>query len=378
VRSDVTPRLGPFFPVTCHPAVSRRQLLVGGGAWLAATCGGAPDLVLAGSSHDGASIVRRHAIARDDPWIVAHGLRAMGRGFTLADGRPAVDYLLENVLVRTVVNGKEVLGFPVDVEGHPDMFLKTMLEAGVPLDHAFTHEGRRRRLRDVADSARVALRPRFATTTPNALPWSVIALSRTTTPVRRQWVNAWGESVDVDELVETALRLLEQASLPLARAMREGKSETAQAPVHGFACGGTHMLYAVLVAMDAGYRGKDRPARVQQQVDVLVWRLSAEIDFIERFYRARAASAAAAWFALDARLKLLGHAEECLAFAALHKVAKLTPAQKQQRQAAVASLRRILDELETRKLEEAKALDRELYRQLVGDTCHARHGLTLV
>jgi hypothetical protein len=134
----------------------------------------------------------------------------------------------------------------------------------------------------------------------------------------------------------------------------------------------------VITAMHAGYTGKDRPARVQQQVDVLVWRLSAEVEFIERFYRTRPTSAIAGWYQLDAKLKLLGHAEECLALATRHKVAQLTAAQRTQWKDAGVMLRRILGELEGRKLEEAKALDRELYRQLVGDTCHARHGLTLV
>jgi hypothetical protein len=302
----------------------------------------------------------------------------MGREFALGDGRRAVNFLLENVLVNVSPNGKTVLGFPIEVEGHRNMFLKTMLEAGVPLDHGFTHKGQRRTLQDVVDGARAAFGPRLAAAPPNTLPWSVIALTTTTSPVRRQWVNAWGETVDLDEVVERALRLLEEASLPLARAMREGKSETAQAPVHGFTCGGTHMLYAVITAMHAGYTGKDRPARVQQQVDVLVWRLSAEVEFIERFYRTRPTSAIAGWYQLDAKLKLLGHAEECLALATRHKVAQLTAAQRTQWKDAGVMLRRILGELEGRKLEEAKALDRELYRQLVGDTCHARHGLTLV
>ena len=196
------------------------------------------------------------------------------------------------------------------------------------------------------DGARAAFGPRLATAPPNTLPWSVIALTATTSPVRRQWVNAWGETVDLDEVVERALRLLEEASLPLARAMREGKAETAQAPVHGFTCGGTHMLYAVLTAMHAGYTGKDRPARVQQQVDILVWRLSAEVEFIERFYRTRPTSAIAGWYQLDTKLKLLGHAEECLAFATRHKVAQLTAAQRTQWKDAGVALRRILGELE--------------------------------
>jgi hypothetical protein len=58
-------------------------------------------------------------------------------------------------------------------------------------------------------------------------------------------------------------------------------------------------------------------------------------------------------------------------------VVGLTPSQRERRQAAVATLRGMLRDLEARDLGEARALDRELYRQLIGDTCHARHGLTL-
>ena len=98
---------------------------------------------------------------------------------------------------------------------------------------------------------------------------------------------------------------------------------------------------------------------------------------IERFYRARAGQAGAAWYEAESKLKLLGHAAECLAFAAARDVARFTPAQQEQRQAAVTRLRTLLRDVEARDLGEAKALDRELYRQMIGDTCHARHGLTL-
>ncbi len=367
-----------FFPVTCHSGLTRRELLLTGGAALLAE----PFLrgergAAAATSDDGAAIVRRYATPLDDPWMVSHGIRAMGRGFTLQDGRRAVDYLLETVLVELPANGKTFLGFPVDVEGHPNMFLKTMLEASVPLDYAFTHKGRRRTLHEVVDGARALLRPSVVASSPNALPWSLIALTRTTPVSRRQWTNAWGEAVDLDALVETALRLLEQASLPVAEAMRDGRPETRQAPVHGFTCGGGHMIYALLAALHAGYTGKDRSQRMQRQVDLLVWRLSADVDLIERYYHERGGGAGDFWYEFDAKLKLLGHSEECLAFAELHKVAKLTPAQRTQRQAATATLRRLLVDLDARNLGEARTADRELYRQLVGDTCHARHGLTL-
>lgn len=368
---------GLFFPATCHPALTRRQLLLGGGALLAAgPLGLGGSRAQAKTPDDGTAIVQHYAAFPDDPWVVAHGLRAMGRDFMLQGGRRAVDYLLENVLATIPANGKTVLGFPLAVEGHSNMFLKTMLEAGVPLDHAFMHEGRRRTLGDVVEGARAQLRPKLVISAPNNLPWSLIALTRTTSALRRQWTNAWGEPVDLDVLVEAALRLLEQASLPIARAMRAGRPETAQAPVHGFTCGGTHMVYGLLTAVHAGYTGRDRVERMQQQVDLLVWRLSADLDLMEHFYRARA-GAGAFWYESDAKLKFLGHAEECLAFAARHQVARLTPVQRAQWQATSVTLRRMLGDLEGRNLEEAKALDRELYRQLVGDACHARHGLTL-
>src|SRR5262249_23521220 len=146
-------------------------------------------------------------------------------------------------------NGKNLLGFPLDLEGHSNMFLKTMLEAGVPLDYSFTHEGRRRMLRDVVEGARGLFRPALVVQVANNLPWSLIALTRTATPPRQPWTNAWGEPVDLDMVVESALRLLEQASLPVAEAMREGRPETGTAPVHSFTCGGTHMIYGLLVAV---------------------------------------------------------------------------------------------------------------------------------
>jgi hypothetical protein len=366
-----------FFTESCHPLFNRRKFLVAGGAALAAVSLERRGVLAAQASDDGIAIIRRYAATPDDPWVVAHGLRGMGRDFTISGGRRAVDYLLEDVLVTVQANGKSLLGFPIDLEGHSNMFLKTMLEGGVPLDHAFTHAGRRRTLREVVDGARGLFRPTLVVQVPNNLPWSLIALTRTTPPPRRQWTNAWGEPVDLDFVVESALRLLEQASLPVAEAMREGRPEAGQAPVHGFTCGGTHMIYGLLAALHAGYAGKDRRERMQQQVDLLIWRLSADLGLIERFYAARGTNAGASWYELDAKLKLLGHGEECLAFAALHDVAGFTASQREQRQTAVSTLRRLLRELDGRNLGQAKTIDRELYRQLIGDTCHARHGLTL-
>lgn len=365
-----------FFVATCHPAISRRKLLAGTAALLAAgVAGRAAGPAAAG---EGEGIIERYSTVPEDPWAVAHGIRAMGRGFKVRGGQIAVDHLLERVLASVPAGGARVLAFSPDVEVHPNAFLaEALIEPGVPLDHGFTHEGRRRTLGDVVEGARARFRPREVSGVPNALPWSLITFARTTSPVRPRWTNAWGEAVDLDAVVEHALGLLEEASRPIARAMQEDRPESAKAPVHALTCGGTHMVYALLTAVQAGFVGVDRVERMRRQMDLLVWRLGADVALIERFYKERAGHGGAWWYEVDAKLKLLGHAEECLAFGVRRGVVALTPAQQAQRGAAVRKVRRMLADLERRDLGEAKALDRELFRQLIGDTCHARHGLTL-
>ncbi len=65
----------------------------------------------------------------------------MGRDFTIQGGRRAVDFLLEEHLTSVTVNGRTMLGFPRTVEIHPNMFLKTLLEAGVPLELPLQSQG---------------------------------------------------------------------------------------------------------------------------------------------------------------------------------------------------------------------------------------------
>lgn len=345
-----------------------------GGA-LAWTASGAR--AAAGAGTEGLNTIRDHATLAEDPWAVAHGLRAMGKGFTIEGGRHAVDYLLTERVAAIPANGQEALGFPAQVEIHPNSFLKTMLEAGVSPDHAFTHQGRRRAVRDLVDGARRLLRPAQVAGTANALPWTIIALTRTTPPARARWTNAWNEPVDLDALVEEALRHLERASAPLEQAMREGKPLASRAPVHGFTCGGTHLIYSLLAAAHGGYARGDRMVRLARQVEVLVWRLDADAELIDRFYKQAASTPANTWYHLDSKLKVLGHAEECLAFAAQRKVAALSAQQQRQRQASAAVVRRLMADVDAQNLAPVRAISAELYRQVVGDVCHARHGFTL-
>ena len=75
-----------FFPATCHPVLTRRQLLLGTGALFAAGALVDGRAFAAKVSDDGMAIIRDHATSPGDAWAVAHGLRAMGRDFTIKGG----------------------------------------------------------------------------------------------------------------------------------------------------------------------------------------------------------------------------------------------------------------------------------------------------
>jgi hypothetical protein len=360
-----------FFPSGCEPGQSRRQFLILG----AALMGVSGSRQASAQSNDGIDVIRAHATTPRDPWVVSHGLRAMGRDFTIQGGRSAVDFLLEEHFTSVTVNGRTMLAVPREVEIHPNMFLKTLLEAGVPFNYRFVHKGQRRTVADVVEGAKLLLRP--GQEPPSEMAWTITALTRTISPVRARWTNAWGEPVDLDAVVGRALEALERDSAPVSDAMKQGRPLSARAPVHELTCGGTHLIYSLVAAAHAGYAGNGRGQRLREQVDLLVWRLGADVDLIDRFYAAQRATSFASLMHLDAKLKLLGHAEECLALATRRKVVVLSEAQQARRQTAIAETRRLLGDVERLDLSKLRPRQFEAYQQIVGDVCHARHGLTL-
>ncbi|MGH6691246.1 MAG: hypothetical protein ACREF4_11290, partial [Gammaproteobacteria bacterium] len=151
-----------FFPVTCHPGFSRRQVLVAAGGLLAASLAGRD--VGEAVSDDGKHIIQKYSTKSDDPWAIAHGIRAIGRDFAIDGGRRAVDYLLETVLTSSLANGTSALAFPREVEVHPNAFLaEAIVDAGVAPDHGFLHQGSRRTVRDVIAGARALFRRHLVT-----------------------------------------------------------------------------------------------------------------------------------------------------------------------------------------------------------------------
>ena len=74
----------------------------------------------------------------------------------------------------------------------------------------------------------------------------------------------------------------------------------------------------------------------------------------------------------------MGHAFECLRYAERHGLYTVAQGQQARRNDARAVLDADLKKLAESDLAPIKASTPELYQQLVGDVCHAHHGLTLI
>ena len=280
--------MGSFFYPSCHP-IGRRSFLTGAlGAAGSVALGAAT--ALGGATDDSKRIILAYARRHDDPWAIVHAVRALGRELTVDNGQPAVAWVLSEYLREQAVNGgPRHLAFPRRVEVHENSFLKTFLEAGVPPRFGFSHRGQTRTLGDVIDGARALLRfPDAARRHETA--WSLIALTRTTPPDRGTWTNAWGERIELARFVEAGFEALEEASRPVQEASDRGARLERLAPVHGFTCGGTHLLYGLLVATQSGYTGSNHRQRVRRQMDLIVYRLWADLDLMNRFYQPKIAT----------------------------------------------------------------------------------------
>jgi hypothetical protein len=383
----------------CCGGVSRRDLLRWGalaaGAWaLEPVLSRAPEVAagqaasplnFAAAQRTLRGLITRHASAPDHPWAVMHGIRAIGTRFTVGGGS-ALDYLTAHQLRESVEVGGTYLAMPPEAEGHRNTFLKTILEAGVGLDHPITVNGRRRKVADLLHDARQLFAPDLSKINGSAdeLSWSIIAFAMTTPPKDDGWTNAQGRQIRLRDVVTYAFDTVDWATADFRKAMAEGRTPTWKDRISNFTCGGTHLLYALGVAVRHGHLGEEGRRRYADQLRMLVWRLRVDPHLLDDYYTKVVAKAypdkTARWrpYQLDSHLKFLGHAFEILSYNRLFRLAPLSSEQERAVEQAGQSLDRTVREVARLDLGAIKRQNRRLYDLLIGDVCHAYHGIHMV
>jgi len=329
--------------------------------------------------------IQRHAARKDKPWALMHAVRALGKGLTTDEG-PAADYLCAHFLKEKEVGGHRYLFMPGEIEGHPNTFLKTLLEAGMPLDHPFTAVGRRHTIGDLVASARklFSFDPDLGPfhTDRDEMAWSIIAFSITTRSGQDVWENAEGREIRFRDVVAAGFSTAEQASADFRAAMERGQMPSWKDRISNFTCGGTHLIYSLAVAVRYGHLGAEGRRRLHDQLALLVWRLKADPYLADRYYemvdKAYPKAEGGKLYKLDARLKFLGHAFEVLNYVRLYHLFSPSPAQQREIQNAQRLLEAVLVELQQVDMAVVRKTDTKLDKLFAGDVCHAYHGIHMV
>lgn len=388
----------PLASDRCCGGVSRRELLrwglLGAGVWALEPVVDLADQALAarGQSPPGLAatvrplrdLITRHAGATDNPWAAMHGIRAIGKGFS-AGGRPALEYVSSQELQERTEAGRKFLIMPAATEGHSNTFLKTLLEAGVRLDDRIPAAGRRRPVADLLHDAKqsFAYDPGTINGSADELSWSIIAFAMTTTPAQDQWRNAKGQQIRFRDVVAYAFATADWASADFRKAMAEGRAPTGKDRISNLTCGGTHLLYSLGVAVRYGHLGDEGRRRFAEHLRLLIWRLRMEPPLLDDYYKTVAKAypgKEARWrpYQLDSRLKFLGHAFEILSYSRMFRLSPLTSEQERQVEQAGRVLAQSIREVAKLDLQAIKQENRRLFDLLIGDACHAYHGIHMV
>lgn len=335
-----------------------------------ATLGGTADVLK--------RLVTGYASFEDDAWTLMHGVRAMGRDFTVK-GESAVDILCSRFLKQKTVAGKRYLYMPIDLEGHTNTFLKTLLEAGISPSHPFDLHGKRYTVGDLVHSAKGLLTFDPRTIDRDDIAWTLIALSRQVPPTRDTWTNAHGQQIRMADLVRFGFDVLDDACRQLQQAKHRGVMPADRDAIHGFTCGGTHLIYGLASSVGNGYRRDDFLRRLQTHLDLLVWRLEADGHLLQQYYRqvktAPGQERSYELFFRDAILKFYGHSFEILSYVGRRRLFTPTAEQTHAIERAGVTLAEAVSGLKGVEFRELRQSDRKLFHLLVGDACHAYHGI---
>jgi hypothetical protein len=230
-------------------------------------------------------LVRHYSHELNNPSAVIHAVRAFGKNFTLKDGSRAIDFLCSKFAAEKEVGGKKYIYFPREAEVHDNSFLKTLLEAGASPDQQITAGGNKYTLRELGESAKALFRcdpkdlQRFDPgLVRQHLPWTLIAFSTLTPPAQPVWVNAYGEKIDLSEVIDSGLTAFEASCSDVGEKIAHSEDEPLEfrQEMAKYSCSGMHMYYGFFSCLKNGYRNNNLPERLRELFTDLIYRLEGD------------------------------------------------------------------------------------------------------
>ena len=318
-------------------------------------------------------IVSHYSRELNLPTTLIHAVRAFGKNFTLNDGSKAVDYLCDRFAADREVNGRRYVYFPREHETHDNSFLKTMLEAGVSPDQPIKAGAAKYTLRDLGEGAKALFRcdpqnlARYdASLIHQHLPWGLIAFSILVPPSNAVWSNAYGETINLPETINSSLAVFESTCAGVGEAVARGEDEPLEfrKVIGKYSCDGMHLVYGFFSCLNHGYTNNKLQDRLNKLLDSVLYRMKGDVLATDREAAESARSVGPEQLRRIAvqqeggkiasngppppnliemervrtQIRMLGHAMEAINYIRLHKLFTLTAEQLTRLRAGEQSL----------------------------------------
>lgn len=332
-----------------------------------------------------------HAADPANAWALAHGITGIGRDFAAADGRRAADVIIADFVKKS--SDPKATTYSFDrfdakgrpVEPHTNLHAKTLVLAGFPLSTSFKTPSGPMKLQDLVDGIKRGFRhvPKSDDYWRDAA-WTLDLLSAVSKP-GASFKNGEGETIAMNTVMDDALAALERHDGDLLSAMAKGEAQVPKRKqgIYSHHCGGLHLVQAVMSWARFPEVRKRWGARLDKQVAVLFWRIGSEQPQYDAMYQQTLSMPQAELkvAVLNQMVKFHGHLLETLGRIKQDKVHSFTAEEKILVNKAKAYLDFAVTQLQHHKvyddLESLKTRQYQLYLDLVGDGCHATHGLDL-
>lgn len=325
-----------------------------------------------------------------NPWAMAHAIKLFGAGFLASDGRRAAEVIMHDYLERAPTPDGATLHFrpfgpgpeALPIEPHINLNVKALVvEAHVPLTTTYATTFGKVTLRELVESARQGFRhvPSSADYWKD-VAWTLDLLAATQKPGAR-WKTNDGLEISLDQVFDDALTELERATADLKAGMLKGDSQVDKRKqgLYAHSCGGLHFVQGVLAwAKNPAVRQR-WGTRVDDQVRIHFYRFESE----RRQYEAawQQAVATAPQFKLQVLVQMVKFYGHWLETAARFRDFGWKPSAEQQATIRVAkamldaAVRWLEAERAFERMDQLKTSQRQVYLDLIGDSCHAAHGL---
>lgn len=332
--------------------------------------------------------MRGHCLRPEQPWALAHAILVFGKDLEVGS-----DLAVERLVVDHLPKGK--LRFPArrdnwPVEPHPGMFLKTLIEVGVPFGYTFKNGVT---LSGLLDAYCGAYSGPSGPAPFHNQAWLLEAIAASPKERRRAEElsrSATAELAANQEYFEVFARDPNKTyRKPFVTATtKSGVKKRLPARIHRYFCGGFHFFQAV-----QRLHGKALPASLKRQYELLWVRLDRETKYwdtvlakLTKKYRAFPENLGPHRLRILAqKLKLQGHALETVLRAVKAGALTLDAAGKEELARGFELLGQTVEAIEAAgiygrldALRDSRMMgERQLYLDYVGDSAHALHAYVL-